>query len=63
MDLGVGRGGYGHPFLFEILYYLHRILKKIKSIYIAGKWASILATPFWIFWIHLCVILSLQPRK
>ena len=39
-DLGVGRGGRGHPFFIDILYYFYRILRKIKSIYIAGKWAS-----------------------
>ena len=45
-NLGVGRGGHGHPFFFEIMYYLHRILKKIRSIYIDGKWASVPVTPF-----------------
>ena len=37
MDLGVGREGLGHPFFFEILCYFYRILRKVKSIYIAGK--------------------------
>ena len=27
-----GRGGRGHPFFFEILYYCYRIVRKIKSI-------------------------------
>ena len=44
-DLGVGRGGRAHPFFFEIKYYFYRILRKTKSIYIAGKWASVPATP------------------
>ena len=39
VDLGVGRRVCGHPF-FEILNYFYRILRKMKSIYIAGKWAS-----------------------
>jgi len=39
-DLGVGRGGHGHPFFIEISNYFYRILRKMKSIYIAGKWAS-----------------------
>lgn len=30
---GVGRGGRGHPFFFETLYYLYTILRKIKGIY------------------------------
>ena len=33
----MGRGGLSHPFFFEILYYFYRILRKIKSIYIAGQ--------------------------
>ena len=37
VDLGVGREGLGHPFFFEILCYFYRILRKVKSIYIAGK--------------------------
>ena len=45
-DLGVGRRGRSHPFFSEILYYFYRILRKKKSIYIAGKWASIPVTPF-----------------
>ena len=39
-DLGVGRGGGGHPFSIDILYYFYIILRKMKSIYIAGKWVS-----------------------
>ena len=39
-DLGVVQGGRGHPFLIDIWNYFYRILRKIKSIYIAGKWAS-----------------------
>ena len=31
------RGGRGRHFFFEILNYFYRILRKIKSIYIAGK--------------------------
>ena len=23
-----------------------------KKIYVAGKWASVAATPFWIYWIR-----------
>ena len=42
----------GHPFFFEILNYFYRVLRKIKTIQIAGKWASVLATFFWNFWIH-----------
>lgn len=34
-DLGVGRGGPGHPFFF--FYYSYRILRKKESIYKAGK--------------------------
>ena len=33
----MGREGLGHPFFFEILCYFYRILRKVKSIYIAGK--------------------------
>ena len=33
----MGRGGRGHLFFFEILYYFYRIFRKIKNIYIAGK--------------------------
>ena len=40
VDEGVGRRVRGHPFFFEILNYFYRILRKMKSIYIAGKWAS-----------------------
>ena len=58
----MGRGGYGHPFSFESLNYFYIILRKIKRIYIAGKWASILATPFWIFWIHPCNSSSLTKK-
>ena len=61
-DLGVGRGGPGHPFLFEILNFLIEFPEKI-SIYIAGKWTSVPATPFWIFWIRLCLQISAYYRK
>ena len=40
-DSVVGRGGHGHPFFIDILNYFYRILTKMKSIYIAGKWASV----------------------
>ena len=40
VDLGVGRGVRGHAFFFEILNYFYKILRRMKSIYIAGKWAS-----------------------
>ena len=33
----MGRGSRGRHFFFEILYYFYRILRKIKSIYKAGK--------------------------
>ena len=50
VHLGVGQRG---PFFLEIiLYYFYRILRTIKRFYIAGKWASVPATLFWIFWIH-----------
>ena len=45
-DLGVGRGGHGHLFFFEIVFYFYRILRELKSISMAGKWASVPATPF-----------------
>ena len=40
------RGPQPPLFLWNFVY---RILGKIKSIFIAGKWASVLANPFWIF--------------
>ena len=46
VDLGVGRGGRGHPFFLEIVFYFYRTLRKIKRISMAGKWASVPATPF-----------------
>ena len=39
-DLGVVRGGRDRHFFFEILYYFYRILRKIKSVYKAGKCPS-----------------------
>ena len=36
----------------------YRTLRIIKSFYIAGKWASVPATLFWIFWIHLWLLLE-----
>ena len=37
-DLGAGRGDHGYPFFFEILYYFYKILRKIKSVYLAGTY-------------------------
>ena len=37
------------PLFVWNFYYFNIILRKIKSIYVAG---SVLATPFWIFWIR-----------
>ena len=46
-DLVVGRSREPRPpFLLEILYYFNRIRRKIR----ADEWASVPATPFWIFW-------------
>ena len=59
---GFSGGLRGHPFLFEIFYYFSRILRKITSIHVAGKWATVLAYPFWIFWIHLCNSLPLAKK-
>ena len=52
-DLGVGRGGRGYPFSFEILYFcfLEFRLRKMKSIS-AIELLSVPITPFWIFWIR-----------
>ena len=58
-----GRGGRGHPFFFEILYYCYRIVRKIKSISLADKWASVPATPFWIFWIRPWISTKNDPVK
>ena len=44
----VGGESHGHHFFFEIFYYFLEFSEKIKSIYIAGKWASVPATLFWI---------------
>ena len=48
VDLGVGRGPRGArpPLFFFYFVLFYRILRKIKSIYIAGKQASVRATPF-----------------
>ena len=40
-------------FLWKNVLFFYRILRKIKSIYIANKGKSVPATPFWIFWIRL----------
>ena len=37
VDLGVGRGGRGHPFFLEIVFYFYRIIRKIKSGWQVGK--------------------------
>ena len=63
MDLGVGQEGRSHPFFFEILYYFYRILRKIKSIYIADKWASVPATVLWIFWVRPLTDLFHQAQQ
>ena len=48
-DLVVGRTREPRPpFLLKILYYFYRIRRKIK----ADEWASVPATPFWIFWLR-----------
>ena len=39
------RGRPTSPFSLK-LYIFYGILRKIKSIYIAGKWANVSATPF-----------------
>ena len=62
-DLGVGRGGPGYPLLFEILYFFFIEFPEKISIYIAGKWTSVPATPFWIFCIRPCLQLSAYYRK
>ena len=47
--ISVNKGGFsgglrGHPFYLKFV--ISRILRKMTSIYIAGKWATVLAYPF-----------------
>ena len=54
-NLGVGRGGLQQLFfLLKFCIILVEVLRKIKIIFIAGKWASVPATSFWIFWTRTC---------
>ena len=62
-NLGVGRRERDRPLFFEILYYCYRIMRKIKSISIDDKWASLPATPFWIFWIRPWISTKNDPVK
>ena len=34
------------PFSLKFCIFFYEILRKIKSIYMAGKWANVSATPF-----------------
>ena len=60
MDLWEGRGGRGHYFFFEIMYYFMEFrLRKLKSISNRAV-LNVLATPFWIFWIRRAPVFFLN---
>ena len=53
---GEPRGAEATPFSLKFCIIVNRIFRKIKSIYIAGKWASVPITIFWILWIWIFYI-------
>ena len=57
-DFGVGRGGRGHPFPFDILYYFSRIPSQKKKVF-RIELLSVPATPFLIFWFRPWLVKAL----
>ena len=54
-DLGEAEGAAATPFSLKFCLIVIEFSEKIKSVYVADKWASV-ATTFKIFWIRPCYI-------